>query len=494
MNLSRRRFLQRSIAAGVAACQPRMLGAVAPATRSRPNILMIVADDLGYGDVGCYGNADIRTPCIDQLARAGVRLTQHYAGAPLCAPARAALLTGRYAHRVGAISVESNRGLDRISLGDATIADHFRAAGYATGFIGKWHNGLYDRRYLPGHRGFQEVVGFYNGGMGYNEWVLDHKGSTRRSDGRYLTDVFADEAVKFVERHRREPFFLYLPFNAPHLPHEVPDADLAPYLEGEKLNRGISTVYGMITRMDRGIGRILETLAALSLEENTLVLFTSDNGIEPGSREASKRFNGPLRGRKQDVLEGGIRVPAVIRWPDGLPRGAEPDRLVHFMDWLPTLLTAARAKRAGGKPLDGVDQLAALGGDAAAESPVRFWQYNRYTPVARCNAAMREGDWKLHFPRIDAAMKKLAGDGAPYQELFHREHYEMPVDRSAVPRQLPPPAAPELYNLRLDPGERNNLAAQEPARVSSMSAQLDAWFTAVESERRQLPEYAGHGV
>jgi len=493
MKISRRRFLQASLAASMGACHPRLVRAATPATRSRPNVIVIVADDLGCGDLGCYGNPDVHTPCIDQLARGGVRLTDHYAAAPICAPARAALLTGRYAHRVGAISVESNRGLDRISLREATLGDHFCAAGYATGLIGKWHNGLYDRRYLPRQRGFDEVVGFYNGGMGYEEWVLDYNGTTSRSDGRYLTDVFADEAVQFIERHRREPFLLYIPFNAPHVPLEAPKAEIARYADTGRFSPAISTIYGMITRMDHGVGRIVEALAAHDLEESTLVLFTSDNGIEP-SGEASSRFNGPFRGRKQSVLEGGIRVPAVAHWPGGLPRGSTSNRMVHFMDWLPTFLAAAGARPSGGKPFDGIDQLAALRGSSAPESPARFWQYNRYSPVARCNAAMRDGDWKLHFPRIEAAMKKSTSDSAPYRELYHRAHYEMPIDRSAMPRDLPPPAPAELYNLRVDPGERQNLATQEPARVRAMSTLLDAWFAAMEKERRALPEYAGHGI
>lgn len=461
------------------------------AAASRPNILVILADDLGAGDLGCYGNPDLRTPALDRLAREGVRLTQHYSAAPLCSPARAALLTGRYPQRVGAISVESNRGLDRISLGEATLGDHFAAAGYQTGLIGKWHNGLYDRRYLPQARGFQDVLAFYNGGMGYHAWILERNGVPLRSDGRYLTDVFADEAVQFIERHRSEPWLLYLPLSAPHLPLEALEEDIAPYLAGGKLTPEVATVYAMITRMDRGIGRILETLARLGLEENTLVLFTSDNGTE-ASGAASARFNGPYRGRKQDVLEGGLRVPAIVRWPAGLPRGKTSDHLVHATDWLPTLLSVAGVRPGGGKPFDGIDQLAALRGEPSGPPPARFWHYNRYAPVARCNGAMRDGDWKLYFPRIEAAMKKLPSDNAPYHELYHREHYQQPIDRTAVPRTVPPPAAPQLYNIRLDPGEKQNLAAQEPARVRAMSEQWDRWFATVEAERRQLPEYAGH--
>jgi arylsulfatase A len=154
-----------------------------------PNILFIVADDMGYGDIGCFGNPHIRTPRLDQLSREGVTLTQHYSASPLCAPARAALLTGRYNHRTGAVDVPSNRGLDRFAIEETTIADVFSAAGYATGLVGKWHNGLHDMRYHPNNRGLQEFLGFLNGGMDYYNWSLDRNGSTERSDGRYLTDV-----------------------------------------------------------------------------------------------------------------------------------------------------------------------------------------------------------------------------------------------------------------------------------------------------------------
>ncbi len=169
---------------------------------NRPNIVFILSDDQGYGDLGVYGNPDIDTPHLDEIARLGIRLDQHYSGAPLCAPARAALLTGRYHHRTGALSVEPNRGMDRIALRETTIADLFKAAGYATGMVGKWHNGLFDLRYHPRARGFDEFVGFLNGGMYYWNWILDRGGTPWRSDGRYLTDVFTDEAVAFLRRHR----------------------------------------------------------------------------------------------------------------------------------------------------------------------------------------------------------------------------------------------------------------------------------------------------
>jgi len=176
----------------------------------KPNIVFILADDLGYGDLGLFGNEIVRTPHLDALGREGVVLTQHYSASPLCAPARAALLTGRYNHRTGAVDVPSNRGLDRIALSEKTIGDIFGQAGYRTGMVGKWHNGLHDMRFHPNARGFSEFAGFLNGGMDYYQWVLDRNGSPEPSDGRYLTDVFTAEACDFIHRHREEPFLLYL--------------------------------------------------------------------------------------------------------------------------------------------------------------------------------------------------------------------------------------------------------------------------------------------
>ncbi len=275
----------------------------------KPNVIVIMADDLGYGDLGCFGNDDAQTPNIDYLAEKGVKLTQHYTASPICAPARGAFLTGCYNHRVGALSVESNRGLDRISLNHKTIADYFKNGEYATGMVGKWHSGLFDMRYHPNNRGFTEFVGFLNGGMGYYDWILDYNGQSVRSDGRYLTDVFTDEAISYVNRNKNHPFFLYLSYNAPHSPLEAPNEDINPFREKGKFNDGVCTLYGMIRRMDAGIGRIIEALEKEGLIENTIILVTSDNGPWLGQDDSTgydmMRYNGPFRGQKQDVLEGG---------------------------------------------------------------------------------------------------------------------------------------------------------------------------------------------
>ncbi|NQU42400.1 sulfatase-like hydrolase/transferase [bacterium] len=456
---------------------------------SRPNIVLILSDDQGYGDLGLFGNTLLQTPNLDRLGREGISLTQHYCGSPLCAPSRAALLTGRYNHRMGALSVESNRGLDRIALRERTVADRLRDEGYVTGMVGKWHNGLFDMRHHPNSRGFDEFAGFLNGGMDYYDWILDYNGSPRRSDGRYLTDVFTDEAVGFIRRHAKEPFFLYLAYNAPHVPLQAPEEDVRPYREAGQVNEGVATLYGMISRMDKGVGRVLDTLEKLGIADSTIVLFTSDNGPWLGSAEGHDmaRYNGPFRGMKQDVLEGGIRVPAMVRWPEGLPGGVEVSEMVHFTDWLPTFLSAAGCVAKSELPLDGADALPLFRGETGKRPDQRFWQFNRYEPVLNCNGAVREGNWKLYFPWIPEAKRKMSSDSEWYHRLFHEPHFETEIDRSAVQRDLSASSEPELYNLAEDTWEARNLAAEHPERVARMKRAFESWFEEVEAERKRLP-------
>lgn len=460
---------------------------------SRPNVILILADDLGYGDLGCYGNDILRTPHLDRLAAEGVRCSQHYTSSPLCAPARGALLTGRYNHRVGALSVESNRGLDRIALREQTLGDVFTAAGYATGYVGKWHSGLFDMAHHPNNRGFAEFAGFLNGIMDYWDWILDVNGQPRFSDGRYQTDVFTAEAVDFIDRHKTEPFFLYLAYHAPHTPLQAPEEDVARYRGRPGINAAVARLYAMIDRMDRGIGQVLDKLDREGLADNTLVLFTSDNGPwlgacrHDGQRVELARYNGPFRGMKQDVLEGGIRVPAIARWPAALPAGSDCHDMLHFCDWLPTLAAAAGATP-NGRPLDGVNVLPVLNGDSGAAVSKRFWQFNRYEPVLHCNMAMRDGDWKLYWPRIPEAMLKLQSDQGWAERLVREPHFFTPVENPPVERILSPAREPELYNIRNDPFESNNVAAVHPGCVARMKLEAENWFHEVEEERRAVPK------
>jgi arylsulfatase A len=347
--------------------------------------------------------------------------------------------------------------------------------------VGKWHNGLYDMRYHPNARGFDEFIGFLNGGMDYYKWVLDNNGSPRSTDGRYLTDVFTDESIRFIQHHRTKPFFLYIAYNTPHAPFQTPEEMIRRYHGRTKLNEKVMTIYAMIERMDFGIGRIIQTLEQLELSHNTIVLITSDNGP---AKDGGPRYNGGLRGGKGDVLEGGIRVPAIVRWLDGLPRGTRTNELIHFTDWFPTLLAAAGVQKHKGLPVDGGDVLPILRGKRrpASRPSFWFWQHNRYSPVPHCNAAMRDGKWKLYWPTIPGSMRKDPIDTSDYIQNMSRSHRLRNIDTTLPDRKLPEPKSPLLYDLETDPGERKNLMDKYPERVAFMREQWDAWFNGVMTE------------
>lgn len=462
----------------------------------RPNIVLILADDMGYGDLGCFGNPDVRTPCLDALAGEGTRLTQHYSGSPVCAPARAALMTGRYPHRTGAIDTLDVRGLDRLSTKETTLADVLRRSGYGTGLFGKWHLGALDPRYHPNARGFDEFVGFRGGWSDYWQWRLDRNGSFSRADGRYLTDVITEEAVGFVQRHHREPFFLHVAYNAPHFPLQAPDEDVAPFRETGRFTEAVSLIYGMNARMDAGVGRILEELDRLGIAENTIVLFTSDNGPQFGGQGdmCSTRFNASFNGAKGVVYEGGIRVPAILRWPGRLEAGASIHEMISFIDWLPTLAEAAGARLIGGQPIDGRSALSVLQGEPAADQPPRFWQWNRYSPVKSCNAAVRDGRWKLIRPVIHEAMTLEAED----IQLDRKSRYDpdsvADIRRDPWPERAIPAAGPELlFDVQEDPFELNDLAQRHRDVRQRLSAALDDWFDEVEAERNAIRDTLERG-
>jgi arylsulfatase A-like enzyme len=466
----------------------------------QPNILFILADDLGYGDLGLFGNQIVRTPNLDELGRKGVVLTQHYSASPLCAPARAALLTGRYNHRTGAVDVPSNRGLDRIALSERTIGDVFCRAGYRTGMVGKWHNGLHDMRFHPNARGFSEFAGFLNGGMDYYQWVLDRNGNSEPSDGRYLTDVFTTEACDFIHRHRDNPFFLYLAYNAPHAPYQAPDDLVQYYRRIGGLSEKVCRLYAMVESMDRGIGRVLHEIAINGLRENTIIVFTSDNG--PFLSGDLERYNGPLRGAKGNILEGGIRVPCLVAWPNGLPNAREVHATSHFCDWLPTLASMAGVDPADTCRLDGADITPLLEGRRPESEATLYWQRNRYAPVPRCNGAMRAGAWKLVWPMRRGADQKCDADNQFYYAGLTAPHQLMSSLPELPARDIGPPEPPELYRVDRDPHEDHNLAASEPARVDAMVQAWDTWFaevaggwqTTFEANNRQPKQVEPAGV
>lgn len=457
----------------------------------RPNVIQIVADDLGYGDIGCLNGGRTYTPGIDSLIADGVYLSQHYSASAVCAPARAALLTGRYPHRTGAVDTLDGRGLDRIALDEDTVADALRAAGYATGLVGKWHNGALDPRFHPTSRGFDEFSGFRGGWSDYWDWTIEVGGRTVEADGRYLTDVWTDEAISFVRRHRDEPFYLHLAYNAPHTPLQAPPGTAQAH-EDRGASPVTATLYAMVEAMDRGIVDLLSELDALGLADHTVVMFTSDNGPQPMKEEnLAVRFNCGLRGSKGRMYEGGIRVPAAIRWPDGVTGGTTVDDAVHFTDWHATILAlAGAAPLRPEKERDGSDLLPMLRGERGIVPPRRFWQWNRYRPVPFCNAAMRDGSWKLVIPHLAELLVVRDEDLAMDRALRYTPELFTGIDTTPLPAApviAPDRIVPELYDLANDPWEQHDLAAAQPARVGTMRTALETWFDEVSRPYDQLP-------
>lgn len=434
-----------------------------------PNIVFIVADDLGYGDIGPYGQTKILTPSLDRMAAEGLSFTQFYAGSPVCAPSRAALMTGLdmgRAHVRGNLRVPG--GQQPLPDSVTTLAELLREAGYATGGFGKWGLGPVDSEGAPTRQGFDEFYGYVDQSRAhfyYPEYL--HRGTQEEAlpgnrvkpggntpganwvveRGVYSHDAIAREALAFIDRNRARPFFLYVPFTIPHAELEAPEDAYAPYLDasgrsvfpetpypGEHYGpqpRPRATYAAMVSRMDRDVGRILDRLREHGIDGNTIVLFTSDNGpsIEGGSDPEFFDSNGPLRGVKRDLYEGGIRVPMIVRWPGRVPAGRSSDHVWAMWDVLPTLARLAGARTPPG--LDGLDMAAALlGTGAAPRHPHLYWEFHEQGG----KQAVRRGDWKA--VRLNAS----ADADAPL----------------------------ELYDLSADLGETRNVAAAHPAIVREM--------------------------
>ncbi|HOJ30913.1 MAG TPA: arylsulfatase [bacterium] len=450
----------------------------------KPNIIFILADDMGYGDFSFFNQGLSDTPVLESIYQEGVCLTQHYSASPVCSPARAALLTGRYPHRTGCIDTLQMNGLDRLAPDEITIADILKANGYATGLIGKWHLGAIEKKYHPNQRGFSEFVGFRGGWQDYYQWNLYYNEQLVRADGRYLTDVFTDEALRFIKRHKNDPFFLHITYNAPHLPLQSPEEDVRFFLE-KGLSEGVAYIYAMIRRMDRGIGQILEELRKSGLENQTIIFFTSDNGPQfKGGGKCLMRYNHNFRGCKGNVYEGGIRVPMLVRWPGVINRGEVIDQMVHFVDWFPTILDICGLKMPrGSKNIDGKSILSILQGNKPVNSK-RFWQWNRLYPVCNSNIAMRDGDWKLVKPPIPSTMKvpiELVEIDREY--AYHPEQFN-DIIKMSFPAFDIGENTPQLFNLQTDPLEQVDLASRYPEKVKEMEQEMNEWFEEVESERK----------
>ena len=476
---------------------------------NQPNILFVLADDLGIGDLQCYGNPFVETPTINSLAREGVLLTDHYAPAPLCSPARAGYLTGRFNHRTGAIDVPSNRGLDRIALSEKTFGDYFRHAGYATALIGKWHNGLYCRDHLPHQRGFDLFYGFPNGGQDYWKWNLLRNDAAVPHDGRYLSDALNDEAARFIRdcSSNEKTFACFLAHHAPHVPFQAPKTLIEKYRKrlGSDGSENVATIYAMIEAMDIGLAGVLQTIKDEGLWEQTIIVFTSDNGAHFGNVEGSstERYHASYSGNKGDVGEQGIRVPAIVSWPGHIPGGRVISTPVHGCDWLPTLFSTttngAAVKHDGlsdadgqkqtsdefladTKPLDGTNVMPLLMGEAqpSLQSRALPFQKNRYRPATHSDAAIRRSQWKLVWPGAPVTMKKdAARDNPSYLRGLVHPHWEMPLDRELGPVPKFREEKPRLYDLAADPAERYDLADKHPVLVSELVNLYDRWFVDV---------------
>jgi len=441
---------------------------------AKPNVLLIVSDDQGYRDLGCFGSGEVRTPHLDRLAAGGIRLTSFYVAWPACTPSRGALLTGRYPQRNGIYDMIRNEAPDYgyqykpgeyeatferiggMDTREVLLPRVLKSAGYVSGIFGKWDLGVH-RRFLPLARGFDDFYGFVNTGIDYYTHerysvpsMYRNNSPTTADKGTYCTDLFEREAVRFLEVNRRKPFFLYVPFNAPH-----GASNLDPTIRGgaqapgrfkgmyPKLQEQVGTeqrsrygetftvpnraarrleFVGSVTAMDAAIGRLLDLLDEYGIADNTIVIFFSDNG---GGGSAD---NAPLRGRKGQMFEGGIRVPCIVKWPGKIPAGTTSNAFLTSLEILPTLCAATGAVPPKGVPLDGFDMLSVLQGKRASARTEMFWQ-------RKLDKGARVGHWKW--------VESSRGNG--------------------------------LFDLRHDIGERRDLSKERPEILKRVQARFANW-------------------
>ena len=414
-----------------AAAMAAAISTAIAADSAKPNIVLLFADDLGWGEIGAQGNKEIPTPNIDSIAAGGVKFTEGYVTCPLCSPSRAGLMTGRYQTRFGH---EFNEGGARgttfgLPLEEKTIANRLKAAGYATAAIGKWHLGR-EPQFRPTKRGFDEFYGTLANTPFYHPQLLDSRksGDPARveDDSFYTTEAYAARAVEWINEHKSEPFFLYMPFNAQHAPLQAPKEylDRFPQLEG---NRKIFAA--MLSALDDAVGEVQGALDKNGLTENTLVVFLTDNGGPTGSTTSK---NDPLRGTKATTLEGGIRVPFYMQWKGHLPAGKVYEKPVISIDILPTALAAAGAEVDADAKLDGVNLLPYLDGSKEGQPHESlFWRFGEQW-------AVRHGDWKQVASRPD----KLK---------------------------------PMLFNLAEDVGEAKDLSGEHPDKADELKGLWDDW-------------------
>jgi len=432
--LTRREVLSRMTKAAAGAAFAPVASRLAFAAREgnpgKPNIILIESDDLGYGDLGCYGSKNINTPHLDTLATQGVRLTHYYVAVPLCAPTRVSLMTGKYPQRTSlAWNPNWKNPDDGLSPDEITIAELLRDAGYHTGLVGKWHLG-YSEKFRPLKQGFQEYYGFLSGWADYHKHTYrdDSKWMFRNEqpfdEPGYMTDLLTREAIAYLDRHQHESFFLYLAYNAPHGPIQAPE---------EWVARTKGYVYGaMVECLDDGIGKLIQHLDKLGLADDTLVIFMNDNG---GVAQPDRGTNAPLSGSKGGLKEGGIRVPSIARWPGKIPPGKEVDEPVISMDLFTTFAKVGGAALPKNVVVDGKDILPVLTRKSQSPHDILFWQFKKQT-------AARRGELKL-----------LRQEGE----------------------------ADRLYNVVQDPGEKHDLAGERPEVVKELGAAIDRWLAGLKT-------------
>jgi arylsulfatase A-like enzyme len=426
---------------------------------ARPNVVMILMDDMGYGDIGSYGVADARTPNLDRLAREGVRFTDAYANASNCSPTRAGFIMGQYQQRyriewpLGADPGDSARGL---AVTGAALPALLKKNGYATGLIGKWHLGS-KANMGPNAQGFDEFFGFMSGAVDYythrkGDGTPDlYENTDAIENDHYLTDEITSRSMGFVRQHSRQPFFLEVAFNAVHWPFEPPDMPLSARRASKDASRGDQSLYDgpddekpptradyvkMLERADEGVGKILAEIERLGLTRNTLVIFTNDNGGEWLSR------NAPLRDRKSTLWEGGIRVPMILRWPGVLPSNKTSAQAAITMDLTATILAITATAVPPTHKLDGIDLMPILTGRAAAAERELFWR----RPRPLLQRAVRSGKWKLVW------------EGT---RLY-------------------------LFDLANDPGERNDLTGAHENLVRKLRSDIEAWEKDVDAPNPEI--------
>jgi arylsulfatase A len=432
------------------------LSAAAPRAQRLPNFIIVFADDLGYADIGPFGTAAgasrPRTPNLDRMAAEGIRLTSFYAAQAVCSASRAALLTGAYSNRIGIHGALNHTAQYGLNPDEMTIAEVLKQRGYATAIYGKWHLG-HQKPFLPLQHGFDEYYGLpYSNDMWprhpqqknfYPELPLIDGNDVVKldPDQSQLTTGYTDRAVRFIERHRTTPFFLYVPHTMPHVPL------FASKASGGTANGGL---YGeVIADIDRSVGRILDAVKRANLDNDTLVIFTSDNGpwMSYGNHAGSP---GPFRESKGTAFEGGVRVPFVARWPGRIPKGAVGRLPAMTIDLLPTLAKLAGAPVGTGRIIDGRDMWALLAGAPNAEAPHDALYFYWGTELH----AVRSGRWKLHLPHPYASLDAVGNDGSPGRYV-----------RKEIPLSL--------FDLEKDAGEKTNVAEQNPAVVEQLQAYVE---------------------